>query len=291
MSFGEIRRLDDSFFADLEEIDKWLQTIGLVKHNRFRVYKKNLQWLRDHDQEHERKQIYDKLTGDGRLTEALSTYDQCVEIVEAIPILREKGINIPVELLKRALSGPVDTFKEDENSNQGRNAMFELSVGAMVARQEMHPILNVDNPDIAFEFNHRRIKVECKRVISENKVLERIEQGIKQLRKSVRTGTDDVGIVAISLSKVMNPGDRIAIVPESTAPHDLLSEELRRVLQANERQIARLVEPAITAILFYLSSPCFVSNRGYTRAKCGTIFPMNLSEQPFLRELAASILV
>ena len=76
--------------------------------------------------------------------------------------------------------------------------------------------------------------MECKRVIPESKVLERIEEGIEQLTKSVRNGTDDVGIVAVSLAKLFNPGDRVAVVPEGTHPHDVLSQELAQLLRRAE---------------------------------------------------------
>jgi hypothetical protein len=73
-------------------------------------------------------------------------------------------------------------------------------------------------------------------------------------------------------------------------PHDLLSQELQQLLRRAEPVLARLMRPSVTAILFYLSSPCYVPGSGYTRASCGTVFPMNLDEQTFLRRLASSLI-
>src|SRR5208283_3727736 len=53
---------------------------------------------------------------------------------------------------------------------------------------------------------------------------------------------------------------------------------------------ARLARPSAAAILFYLSSTCYVSGAGYTHATCGLIIPGNFEEQTFLRRLASTLI-
>jgi hypothetical protein len=290
MNISSHRRLDDQFAAELDRIAAWLVQQGVRRQNRFQLYRQNIAWLRAHDLESERAQVYADFEKRGRITEVLSTFVETIEMVETISTLLDAGVVVPAELLKRAFSGPVDTFRENARSNLARNAMFELTMGAMAARRELNPILSTHNPDVQFEFENRQVSLECKRVISESKVFERIEEGTEQLAKSVRSGTDDIGIVAISLAKLFNPGDRIAVVPEGVHPHDLLSQELQQMLRRAEPALARLMRPSVTAILFYLSSACYVPGVGYTRASCGTVFPMNLDEQIFLRRLASNLI-
>ena len=50
--------------------------------------------------------------------------------------------------------------------------MFELSIAAAVARQGLKPVLNLDKPDLEFQFEGRRVLMECKRVLSENGINE-----------------------------------------------------------------------------------------------------------------------
>ena len=276
--------------AELDRIAAWLVQQGIRRQNRFQLYRQNIAWLQAHDSESDRARVHADFEKRGRITEVLSTFVETIEMVETVPTLMDAGIVIPVDLLKKAFSGSVDTFSEDARSNQARNAMFELTTGAMAARRGFSLVLSTANPDVQFQFENRRVSMECKRVISESKVLERIEEGIEQLAKSVRSGTDDVGIVAVSLAKLFNPGDRIAVVPEGTHPHDLLSQELHQLLRRAEPALARLARPAVTAILFYLSRPCYVPGAGYTRASCGTVFPMNLDEQRFLSRLASNLI-
>jgi hypothetical protein len=283
------RRLDDQFMADLDRIADWLVQQGVRPKNRFQFYRQNIGWLRAHDSEPDRARVHADVQRRGKMTEVLSTYVEIIETVETIETLMAAQVAVPVELLRKAFSGPIDTFREDAGSNQARNAMFELTMGSMAARRGLNPVLSIANPDVQFDFENRRVCMECKRVISESKVIERIEEGIEQLAKSVRDGTDDVGIVAISLAKLFNPGDRVAIVPVGTHPHDLLSRQLHRILQNAEPVLEQLREPSVAAILFYLSSPCYVQGAGYTRASCGTVFPMNLDEQRFLSRLASNL--
>ena len=290
MATSSDRRLDNQFVAELDRIAAWLVQQGVRRQNRFQLYRQNIAWLQAHDSEPDRARVHADFENRGRMTEVLSTFVETIEMVETIPTLMDAGVVVPAELLKKAFSGPVDTFREDARSNLARNAMFELTMGAMAARRGLNPILSTVNPDVQFEFENRRVSLECKRVISESKVFERIEEGIEQLAKSVRSGTDDVGMVAISLAKLFNPGDRIAVVPEGMHPHDLLSQELQQLLRRAEPVLARLMRPSVTAILFYLSSPCYVPGAGYTRASCGTVFPMNLDEQTFLRRLALNLI-
>ena len=223
----------------------------------------------------------EQLASEDRITEILSTMVDSIELVETISVLRQNEVNVPPTLLKRAFSGPTDVFKEDESSNHARNAMFELSMGAMVARQGLRPALNTGNPDVSFQFEGRSVKMECKRVLSESKIMERLREGIKQLGKSVQTGSSDVGLVAISLSKLLNPGDKFLV---ADSPHDALSDEITKALRANEQSLGSMTRPQAAGFLFYVSSASLVPGKGYTPVRAGTFFPLNMAEKPFLKK-------
>jgi hypothetical protein len=277
------RRLDDEFVAELGEIDRWLDFQGIKQHNRFRAYEKNIAWLRKHDTEDERGQVYQQLASEGRLTEVLSTMVDSIEIVETIPVLRDCHVEIPMDLLRTAFSGPADALRENFMSNKARNAMFELNMAAMVARHGLKPALSTANPDISFEFNKRHIKIECKRAMTESGVFELIRKGIGQLKKSVDHGTSDLGIVAISLSRLLNSGDMVIVTSD---PHGMLTDCLRSFLKQAEHRLGGMAKPWVMGLLFYLSSPVYVPGVGYSRGKHGTVFPLDRNQQPFLQTLA-----
>jgi len=282
------RRIDDNFVNDLGEILVWAEECGVSRGTRFHTYRNTIKWLQSNDREQDRAGIYAQLEREGRLTEIISTMTESIELFETIASLRQCGTKIPKEVLRRAFSGPLDLFREDQASNEPRNAMFELSMGAMAARQGLKPTLSTKNPDVSFDFEGRCEKMECKRVLSETKIVRRLNEGIKQLDKSVRAGTSDIGIVAISISKLLNPGNKILV---SGAPQGELSTYVSSGLRPNEQMLAAMRRPSVAGVLFYLSSVAWIPGKGYTPTKSGTLFPLDLAEQPFLRKLAASLKV
>ncbi len=130
--------------------------------------------------------------------------------------------------------------------------------------------------------------MECKRVLSERRIIERLKEGVKQLKKSVNPSASDIGIVAISLSKLVNPGDRYIV---SDSAHKDLSDGLRDLLRANEPILGRMHTPHVAGFLFYVSSAAYVPGKGYAPVRAGTFFPSDLAEQPYLRKLASALAV
>jgi hypothetical protein len=276
------------FLAELDDVLSWTADRGITSHTRFHIYRKNIEWLRAHDGDEERPRVHAQLASEGRLTEILSTMTESIEIVETIPALRRIDVDIPKQLLQRAFSGPADMSREDDASNGARNAMFELSVAAMAARRGLTPTLSNTNPDVSFQFEGRWVKIECKRVMSVNRIMERLKEGTKQLEKSVQRAASDIGIVAISVSKLLNPGDRFLV---SHSPHEDLSRQLHDELKSNEQQLGRMQRPWVSGFIFYVSSASYVPGRGYTPTKSGTIFPLDLADQVFLSQLASALYV
>jgi hypothetical protein len=281
-----VRPIDEQFVSELDVILTWAAQNGVERFTRFHLYRRNIDWLRANDDEADRPRIYAQLSREGRLTEILSTMAETIELVEVIPALWQHDVEVPGELLSRAFSGPVVMFQEDASSNKARNAVFELSMAAMAARAGLKPSLNNGNPDVSFSFENRFIKMECKRVLSENKILGRLREGIKQLEKSVRSDLSDVGLVAISLAKLLNPGDRILV---SDDPYKALSAEIFKTLHANEQSLGTMYRPGVTGAIFYLSSAGYIPGKGFSLMRSGTVFPLNLNEQSFLRRLASTL--
>lgn len=283
-----VRRLDEQFFAAYDDILKWAVLNGVSNCSRFHAYRKTIERLRAYHNEMELVSVHSRLKNDGKLTEMLSTMAESIELVEVITALRKHDIDIPHALLDIAFSGSKDAFQEDQKSNSARNAMFELSMGAAAARQGFKPILSSGNPDVSFELDHHCVKIECKRVMSKKRVVQRLEEGSKQLEKTVKNRDQDVGVVAISVSKIFNPGDKILT---SDSPHDALSQQINNMLKENEQVLIKTCRPCVDGFLFLLSSPVYVSGMGYTKLSAGTLFPLNMEKKDFLRRLSENILV
>jgi hypothetical protein len=167
--------------------------------------------------------------------------------------------------------------------------MFELSIGAMFARQNLQPKFSSENPDVEFEFEGRRVLVECKRVLAENRTLPVISEGIRQLRKQVDISLSEVGLVAVNISRVFYRGDGLWEVPVNSDVHAILSEMIRGFIKSNDDSILRKKDPAAMAALFYAAAPFRIEGLGYTPARGGTLCSFDLERNEFLARLASSV--
>jgi hypothetical protein len=290
----KITRLNDTtFFADLDEIDKWLVCRGFRQRDRLRTYKANIEEMIRREQGAHPAQVFAHVKAAGRITEILTSYVEGIEFVNALTCLRGKQIAIPDELLRKVLDGPRDAAQEDNKSNQGRNAMFELLMGAMAARADLRPILGQANPDVEFQFQGRRVFMECKRVMSKRAIVDRISEAIRQLAKRVDSGKADIGLVAICISRLIHQGNGYwnVDVPSPDVPDHFLSQFLQWIIARLDNRLQTLQQPSVSGIVFYVSSPFRVPNIGYTPATQGMVYPMttNSADTDFLTALEGAL--
>jgi hypothetical protein len=283
-------RLDQSnLFSELDELDIWLAGRGIKQRNRLRIYRENLIAMREREKSEDAAAIFAEIQKAGRLTEILASYVEGFEIVDALTSLRSAQVEIPDELLKRALDGAADASRESPKNNQGRNAMFELSIAAMLARQNLKPKLSIENPDVEFEFEGRRVLVQCKRVLVEDRALPVISEGIRQLRRQVDVSLAEVGLVAVNISRIFYRGDGHWELPANSDARATLSEMIRIFIKSNDDSILRKRDPAAMAVLFYAAAPFRIEGLGYTPARGGTLCPFDFGSNEFLARLASSV--
>jgi hypothetical protein len=287
----KITRLNDTtFFADLDETEKWLASRGFQR-DRLCVYKANIEEMIQWERGAHPAQVFADVEAAGRTTEILTSYVEGIELVDALTCLRSKQIEIPNALLRIVLDGPPDAAQEDYKSNQARNAMFELLMGAMAARSDLRPILGQANPDVEFQFQDRRVLMECKRVMSAKSVVDNISGAIHQLAKRVDSGKTEIGLVAICISRLIQQGNGYwdVDVPSPKVPYDRLSLFLQAIITGLDHHLQALQQPSVSGIVFYVSSPFRVQNIGYTPVKQGMLYPMNPADTDFLRGLEGAL--
>ena len=283
----KLTRFDESnLFDDLDKIDAWLTGRGFIQRNRLRIYRENLIALRDSDDD--MVKIHSQMKEAGRVNEILASYVEGFELSDALKCLLDNRVDIPDELLKRSLDGHADAAQETAKSNQGRNAMFELSIAAAVARQGLKPVFNLDKPDLEFQFESRRVLMECKRVLSENGIDEAMSVGIRQLRKKVNVSADDVGLVAVNISRLLNSGDGWWTITGEVHPVRVLSNMIHRVIESREANIRRREEPAMRGMVFYAASPFKIEGLGYMPVRSATVCRLNPGDE-LMRRLSETL--
>jgi hypothetical protein len=112
--------------------------------------------------------------------------------------------------------------------------------------------------------------------------------GIRQLRKKVKVSADDVGLVAVNISRLFNHGDGWWTITGETHPVEVLSNMVHRMIQVREANILRRKESAIRGVMFYAASPFEIKGMGYTPVRTATICPLNPDDE-LIRRLAATM--
>ena len=179
--------------------------------------------------------------------------------MDSIEALRKQGCDIPDLVLETALNGPADLLSENEKSSDGRNTMFEISIAGRLARAGLRPTLG-EEPDIHAEFNDRKIFIQCKRVFSEGAISKQLVKAAKQLKRDLANSCSprDCGIIAISVSRAFNKGDKLLVARDEQALREKLQAEIDGIIRAGIKDYRDVKEPKIAGVLYHLSTPAFL---------------------------------
>jgi hypothetical protein len=265
--------------------------MGLNRFDRIRIHRRNVTEMADAKDEGRLEQFAAELTGERR-REILWSLVESVQLVDAMDALDKQGCVVPKSLLERALQGPADAYLESHQSNQGRNAMFEIAIAAGAALAGSKPLLGGE-PDILFEFESRRILVQCKRVLSDNAVPKRMNEAAKQLTRDLTRSCEqrDCGLIAISISRIVNHGDRMLTVPNEMALAEALRDEIDSIFKRHQKAIHDVKTPKIAGVLFQVATPSYVQDlQLFTAAQSTSIFHIpGKSDATLLEKLAGGM--
>jgi hypothetical protein len=123
-------------------------------------------------------------------------------------------LNLIVEKLKKAVTGPLNAAEETPDTTMARNFLFEATVAALVHQPSCRLTAILDAPsDTGVQFEEKKIWLECKRVTRISKIETNVRKASKQLEETLQrmTGSRHRGLVALDVSKILNPGDDIYV--------------------------------------------------------------------------------
>lgn len=204
------------------------------------------------------------------------------EVGESLPFLHTCRPEAIIGRIRRVLAGPI--MPEDENpaSNQSRNILFEFVLAATLWGAGV-PVALAE-PDLRYTFSDRTVFIACKRMFSMEKLVRRINEATRQLDRRLRTEPEvSRGVVAISLSKVMNPGKRLETVANQSQARALLATRIETLVMKRARwQACREAE----AILFHAASP--FSNLDSGRIEAGEFFVL-FGDNPTAKAVAEAL--
>ena len=176
-------------------------------------------------------------------------------------------------LMQKALRGPPHPVQETaDRSNLGRNTTFELHLGAALRRAGASVTLG-QRADLCIDHGGAHVYVECKRPFSEHGIRRNITRARAQLQQSFGCDAHPVtlGLVAISVSKALNPGSNMFLVDDAESLRSL-TDDVQRLHMLYGSDYDRLVDLRLIGLLYHVFTPALVKNSGLVAASHSEIF-------------------
>ncbi len=214
---------------------------------------------------------------------------EAAEFSGLLPYLKTRPREEVIDKLREVLDGPYLPSKErpSAQSNRPRNIQFELYLASFIARTRFRPILG-SWPDLRCDVDGTMLFFECKRIISADRLRERMNEAADQLKNNrKRSRCNAGGVIAISLSRVRNPANETLEIVNQLTSRDALGRWLKQRADAVHKHIEMLVQQKkVFGVLFHAAS-AFV-NPSMSRYEFANLFHAvhAASSSPYSRAVA-----
>lgn len=222
----------ESFAANLDKAVAWIDNLG-VHYEKTRVgeYKRAIDILlevyKTKDIERTRKEFV-------RFVTALFEANDLIAIHKGFAGKYDQEIR---EHIEKYVKGPADYRHEviSASSNLGRNIAFELLVASRIVSTGVELDFSIKT-DIACRFDGRSILFECKRPQSHKNLEANVKDAFKQLEKKYQnpSRTRYRGVIAIDITKLLNPDFMLYVQPNADALDRGLSKIVDSFIQSHE---------------------------------------------------------
>lgn len=251
------RQTYQQILEKLKDVDSWLSNLGFSqKADRVHLHISNVHKLEEMWQDETLKKELIKEVGHAQLFWSLI---EAAEFGEIYVALRDLEPNSLKEKLRDALEGPINPVEETPISNIGRNTMFELNLAGRLSQRGV-PVHLQTNPDILCEIDNCKIYIQCKRPFSERNIPRNVSDARRQLTRDLN-GSEDTrarGVIAISVSRVQNPGNKLFTAKTEGDMPRLLGDYVQTLGEEYSKSWKRIVDTRIIGILFHLITPAVV---------------------------------
>lgn len=185
---------DNKLIENLENSIEWLSSkLSIKLRGRIPFYQKKIREYEKH-----RGFINDNMFY------ILSSFSEIFLINRIVKQLQKQDSKEFIETLKKIVKG--SNFRGQSEKDTARNFIFELLIASDFQENNFSIDLSSKTDIVVFEPN---ILIECKRIQSEKKLIQRIDEGIKQIEN--RNTREYNGIVFIDISELMDISKRIII--------------------------------------------------------------------------------
>lgn len=174
-------------------------------------------------------------------------------ILYYINLLDRGGLHILLRKLKVVFMAPLLMSNENENTNEGRNTLFELRLFIRLNKNGYNAKLSSDHPDIIVIVNGREYAIECKRIFKPETLVINVNAAINQLLKYSLRRENRTGIVAISITRFFHSGDKFLEAETEEAAKARINHEMKILLESHKQELFTLFPFEIPALILDFS--------------------------------------
>jgi hypothetical protein len=235
----------------LENLDAWLTKLG-IKPKTDRVHRA-IEVVRQAQEGWRKLRETGKPAKIGNIEDYYFGMIEAFEFCDIFRAFEKERPEFLAPKLERALSGPFRPAEETHKNSDGRNTMFELALAADLRLGGAD--VCVGEPDIKLTLDNQLFLVECKRPFREHSIHANVRGAADQLARQLRNDQDAAGIIAISVSRVFNPGTKLFVAP-SEEDRERFGDRLEAMMREREDDWNNYnLHPATVAVLFHVRTP------------------------------------
>lgn len=260
MTFSSSKITFEDQLKHLKSTKTWLENIGIsTSNNRFdkiyNLYKKIVQ--------HHKTKSFDRLFEENDKLElgiALNDSFSFIDIYQAFK--DEKDHILPRSKLRKMLGGPDYTWEESstENNIESRNILFELETAAFFKKAGID-IIGFDDNDFNFEGN--KFNVQCKRIFSEKRIQDNIDEAASQFTKRMAIKPNLKGIICLSIDKLIGLEEFLFKIKNISELKDVLGKVVLNFTNKYRHLCNKIKNINILAVFFFFHTSAVLEEEPY----------------------------
>jgi hypothetical protein len=147
-------------------------------------------------------------------------------------------------------------------SNKGRDIGFELFTASLFAHASFQPNFSTD-ADLMATNEMGTFFVECKRPQFDHSVRSNVRGAANQLNKRLtdpRNPEGAFGLIALSVSKIINPTQKLLVVSSEEVIHDMLGSESEIFINAQQQHWRKIENRRILGLIILIRTPAVIKS-------------------------------
>ena len=243
--------------AILTDLDPWLTKLGITP-SRTRIHRA-IEVVREAEEGRKKFRETGQPTKIGNVNDFYFGMVEALEFFDIFRAFEHERPEVLAPKLDRILSGPFRPAEETEKNSAPRNTMFELALAADLRLRGAD--VAIGEPDISLNIDGQRFLAECKRPFREDSIRANVRGAAAQLARHLEDEIRAAGIIAVSVSRISNPGTKLFLAPSEEAK-ERLGDQLETMMREEEESWTKYdLHPRVTAVLFHVRTPGVVRDR------------------------------